>query len=102
MKFIKDDVVAYKNRAYRVLEAKKNSIKLYSLDGDFWCNDLKNVRMLTKKMNINVTVIPSCISATRESQYIMQTVNAYLYHGLEKNMEVIYEDNRNVEIYFYR
>ena len=102
MKYIKDDVIAYKNRAYRVMEVKKHSIKLYSLDGDFWCHDLQNVRMLTKHMNINVTVIPSCMSPTRESQYIMQTRNAYLYGDLEPNMQVVYEDNRNVEIYFYR
>ena len=55
-----------------------------------------------KNVNVIVHVIPSCMSCSREAQYIQQTIEAYLTGTLKGNMEIVSKSNEQVIINFYR
>lgn len=58
--------------------------------------------MKSETKNIEVNIIPSCISYNRELQYISMIQEAYINGKLPDKAEIIEETENNIVINYYR
>lgn len=52
--------------------------------------------------NVNVRIIPSCMSENREREYIRIAIDSYNSGKILRNMKIVKEENGITTVIFYR